>query len=173
MRLLGLALLLALTACAPDPEPAPEPSPDPAPTETDDTIVGIVDANSELTTLARALETSGLAGTLRDPDGAYTLFAPSNAAFEAMPAAERTALLDAPDRLASVLRGHALPTRMLSVDIIDGLAIGSLEGTELTLALEGSTARVRVGSGTLATVTTPDLDTSNGVVHVIDAVLTP
>lgn len=172
MRRFALTLIL-LSACAPDPEPTADPVPDPTPVATDDSIVGIVGASSELGVLTRALETTGLADTLRSPDAAYTLFAPSDAAFEALPDAERTALLDDPERLAAWLRAHVLPTRMLSVDIIDGIAIESLGGTELTILSDGTTVQVVDPQGTRATVTTPDLDTSNGVVHIIDAVLKP
>lgn len=172
MRLLALSLLL-FSACTPDPEPPPDPAPEPTPVTTDDSIVGIVGTSSELSTLAGALDASGLAETLRDPEGAYTLFAPSDAAFASLPDGERTALFNDPDRLSSLLRSHALPTRMLSVDIIDGLSIETLGGTELALQSDGSTVRITGPSGTPVTVTTPDLDTSNGVVHIIDAVLLP
>ena len=167
MRPLVFALIV-LSACSPDPEPTPNPSPDPAPVVTDDSIVGIVGTNPQLSTLARALESSALAETLRDPGSAYTLFAPSDAAFSALPEAERTVLFADSERLAALLRGHALPTRMLSVDIFEGLSIESLNGSELALRSDITDA-----SGTQATVTTPDLDTSNGVVHIIDTVLSP
>ncbi|MEO0559495.1 MAG: fasciclin domain-containing protein [Bacteroidota bacterium] len=173
MRVL-LFLALILSACAPEPEPAPAPSePESSPATTDDSVVGIVGTSSQLSTLASALETSGLAETLRDPERTYTLFAPSDAAFAALPEAERTALLADTDRLAGVLRSHVLPTRMLSLDIIDGLSIDAVSGAELTLQSDGARIRIADASGTQATVETPDLDTSNGVVHIIDAILSP
>ena len=169
-----ILVLLVLSACAPEPEPAAPPSePTLSSTETDDSIVGIVGTSSQLSTLASALESTGLAEMLRDPESAYTLFAPDDAAFEALPEAERTALLADTDRLTTLLQGHVLPTRMLSLDIIDGLTIEAMSGVELGLQSDGTTVRITDASGGNATVITPDLDTSNGVVHIIDAVLSP
>ncbi|GAB5535642.1 MAG: fasciclin domain-containing protein [Rubricoccaceae bacterium] len=173
MRFL-LLFLLVLSACAPDPEPnTPTPEPDTPSAATDDSVVGIVGTSSQLSTLASALESTGLAETLRDTESAYTLFAPDDAAFEAIPEAERTALLADTERLTALLSGHVLPTRMLSPDIIDGLTIEAMNGTELTLQSDGTTVQLMTASGTRAAVITPDLDTSNGVVHIIDAVLSP
>lgn len=164
--------LLALSACTPDAEPPPEPSPAPPVTVSDDSIVGIVNANAQLTTVTQALESTGLGETLRDPVGAYTLFAPSDAAFAALPDAERTALLEDSEALLALLSAHTLSTRMLTTDIFDGLSIETLAGTEVALMSDGATVRIRDASGTTTTVTTADLDTSNGVVHIVDTVLT-
>ena len=174
MRPLLLFAFVLLAACASDPDPAaPASTPEPAAASTDDSVVGIVGTNSQLSTLSSALEPSGLAETLSNPDAAYTLFAPSNDAFAALPDADRTALLADPARLSDLLRAHTIATRMLSPDIIDGLTIETLGGSELTLASDGQTVRVTNASGVSATVVTPDLDTSNGVVHIIDTVLSP
>ena len=172
MRVL-LLLLLVVSACAPEPEPTPDPEPSTPAQAPDDSIVGIVGTSSQLSLLASALESTGLAETLQDPEAAFTLFAPSDAAFEALPDADRTALLADTERLAALLRGHVLPTRMLSPDIFDGLSIETMAGTELALQSDGTTVRLTDAAGTRATVITPDLDTSNGVVHIIDAVLSP
>ena len=169
MRLV-LLLALGLAACTPD--AAPEPSAPPVASATvDDTVVGIVGATAQLSTLSRAIDASGRGETLRDPDAAYTLFAPSDAAFQALPEADRAALLASPERLGALLDAHTVPTRMLSPDVFDGLAIETVAGTSLDLSSDGARVTVRDASGTTGTVTTADLDTSNGVVHVIDTVL--
>lgn len=176
MRLL-LPFVLLLGACAQDPAPPAEPSTpgsaSPTAPVVDDTVVGIVATNGQLTTFSRAVEAAGLGETLRDADAAFTVFAPSDAAFAAMPDADREALLADEARLRALLLGHVVSTRMLTPDVIDGLTIETLGGTELTLTSDGTTVRVQDGAGTTATVTTADLDTSNGVVHVLDAVLSP
>jgi len=173
MRFLVLILLLVVSACASEPEPTPTLEPDTPTVAPDDSIVGIVGTSSQLSMLASALESTGLAETLRNPESAFTLFAPSDAAFEALPEEERAALLANSERLTVLLQGHVLPTRMLSLDIIDGLSIEAMNGAELALTSDGTTVRIMDASGTRATVITPDLDTSNGVVHIIDAVLSP
>ena len=170
MRLV-LLLTLGLASCTPDPTPPETPAPPPAASSVDDTVVGIVGSTSQLATLRQAIDASGQAEALRNPDAAYTLFAPSDAAFRALSDADRAALLASPDRLAALLDAHTIPTRMLSPDIFDGLAIESVAGSMLDLASDGATTTVRDASGTTATITTPDLDSSNGVVHVIDTVL--
>ena len=167
---LALFLALGLASCAPDPAPEPQPPPVASPS-VDDTVVGIAGSTPQLSTLSEAIDASGRAETLRDPDAAYTLFAPSDAAFQALPDADRTALLASPERLGALLDAHTIPTRMLSPDIFDGLAIETVAGTPLDLSNDGAAVTVRDASGTAATVVTSDLDSSNGVVHVIDAVL--
>lgn len=170
MRLCLLALL-ALAACS-DPEPpAPTPEP-PAPRVAPDrqSVTDVVAASPRLRTTARLLAASGLDATLRDTSTAYTLFAPSDDAWAAL-GDDRLAALEAdPAALRQALLGHVLGTRMLSIDVFPDLAFETEAGSEITFAEAGDGLAVRAASGT-GRLTDADLDADNGVVHIIDAVL--
>lgn len=176
---LALPLLLAalVTGCA---DPAP---PDPAPADTTAGAAPPADAGRQsvddvaatsprLRTLARLLDASGLRETLADTSMAYTLFAPSDDAFAALGDDAVAALEADPDAAREVLLGHVLPTRMLSFDVFPDLSIESMSGTELSFVETGEGLAVRSGE-TTARITDADLDADNGVLHIIDAVLTP
>jgi uncharacterized surface protein with fasciclin (FAS1) repeats len=122
--------------------------------------------NPQLTTLARLLNEAGMADALR-AEGPYTVFAPSDDAFKALPPATLQALQNDKARLKSVLNYHVVPGRMAAADIQGGKA-KSAEGSELTLAKAGTFVTVED-----AVVTQADVPATNGVVHVIDRVLMP
>ena len=132
-------------------------------------IVEVASAAGDFGTLVAAVQAAGLVETLQGP-GPFTVFAPTDAAFAALPAGTVDSLLlpENVDQLTSILTYHVVP----------GLApASSLVGTSGTLTtVNGAPLRidgrdgVRVGG---ATVTTPDVNASNGVIHVIDAVLLP
>ena len=175
----ALPLLLAVLAvgCA-EPDPPAPPGPDttataaPALDDGRQSVAGVVATSPRLRTLARLLDASGLAETLADTATAYTLFAPSDEAFAALGDDAVAALEADPDAARQALLAHALPTRMLSVDVFPDLAIETMGGTELSFAEADGGLAVRAG-GTTARITDADLDADNGVVHVIDAVLQP
>lgn len=173
MRPLALLLVLSLAACAdPEPDPAPAPAPGPAADEGRQTVADVAEANPQLGTLARLLDVSGLGATLADTAATYTLFAPTDAAFDAL-GADAVAALEADSAAArTALLDHVLATRLLSVDVFPDLAFESVGGAEITFAEADGGLAVRSG-GTTAQITAPDLDAENGVVHVIDTVLTP
>jgi uncharacterized surface protein with fasciclin (FAS1) repeats len=189
MRLLLPALFLAaacgLAACAGEPDPAADVALDGSPVEEtpDDldvttdasadarTVYGVVTRTPELSTLAALVDAAGLRETLADADAALTLFAPSDAAFEALGADALGALRGNPEAARALLLDHALSTRMFAADVFDDMGIESLAGTELVLDASGEAVTVRDGTGVTATVVEADLDADNGVVHVVDAVL--
>ncbi len=118
-------------------------------------------------TLLTALEAAGLTDTLRG-DGPFTVFAPTDAAFEAVPDEVMDALLTDTELLREVLLYHvaARDIRAIEVSTVDGAR--SLQGEMLSFSTADGEAFVNN-----ARVTRPDIDTSNGVLHVIDAVLLP
>ncbi len=177
MRVLLLAALsFALAACGPDPDSAvdatPEvPAADAGPVAGRQTAYDVAAANPSLTTFIDLVDAAGLADALRDTSQVLTVFAPSNAAFNALGAVALAALRDDPAALRERLRAHVLATRMLSGDIFGELSIASLAGSDLTLDANDVGVTVTGAGGATATVTDADLDAENGVVHVIDTVL--
>lgn len=153
-RLLSSILLagMALAGCATTP----------APTTLADTIA----ARPELSTLGRLVGEAGLNDTLRGP-GPFTVFAPTNAAFDALPAATRAQLSQDPQRLKAILLYHVVPVRVLAAEVKAGPA-KSAQGANLTLSRSGDYVTVDD-----ALVTAPDITATNGVIHVIDRVLQP
>merc|ERR1712194_374490 len=133
-------------------------------------IVETAISAGSFTVLVGALQTAGLVDALKGA-GPFTVFAPTDAAF--------TALLDslgvtkaellARDDLADILKYHVLSgSSVMSADLAAAQDVTTLEGSSLTVTKDGST--VRAGS---AGVSTADISCSNGVIHVIDAVLLP
>jgi len=122
-------------------------------------------ANQEnLSTLAGALQDAGLADTLGSDDATFTVFAPTNSAFENIDADELTG--DG-DLLSEVLTYHVVPGQAIaSGDIQDGQTVETLEGETLEFSVSDGTVQVNG-----ATVTTADVEASNGVVHIVDGVL--
>lgn len=151
--LLAATVALALAGCASTP---------PAPT----TIADTAGRTPQLSTLAKLLGEAGLADTLRSP-GPYTVFAPSDDAFKALPAKTLAELSADKTLLKSVLSYHVLPARVGAADVRNGNA-KTVQGANLALARAGTTVTVED-----AIVTQPDVAASNGVVHVIDRVLMP
>ncbi|MEJ2329656.1 MAG: fasciclin domain-containing protein [Gammaproteobacteria bacterium] len=133
-------------------------------------IVEIAQGDMDLSTLVTALSaTSDLVATLSDPNGDYTVFAPTNAAFAALPAGTIDALLQNPDgALRDILLKHV---RAGSVDSITAF---TLNGAEVEMA-NGETVKLEIDSGEFtvdgAKVTIFDIPATNGIIHVIDAVI--
>ena len=174
MRACLLALALVLTACGdgaepPVPAPAAEATgPERPPAEPGDGLLALAAANPQLGTFARAVRVAGLRDELSQ-EGPLTVFAPSDEAFAQL--GDLDALLADPEALAARLRAHVLPTRMLAADVFAPIGIETVSGAEIEVdATPSGGVTVRSGT-TTATVIVPDLDASNGVIHVIDAVL--
>jgi transforming growth factor-beta-induced protein len=132
-------------------------------------IVDTAVAAGDFNTLAQALTAAGLVDTLKG-EGPYTVFAPTDAAFADVPKATLDSLLaDPKGALTDVLTYHVVPGTIMAADITDGQTVETVNGAKLTfkVAADGS---VMVND---ANVTTADIQTSNGVIHVIDAVLIP
>jgi len=133
------------------------------------------------TTLVAAVKAAGLVETLEGP-GPFTVFAPVNSAFDALPAGTVEMLLkpENKDKLVKILACHVVPAKAMSADVIkmvnhDGGAhkVKTVGGCELTLKTKGGKVTVWDENGNGATVTIADVQQSNGVIHVIDKVLLP
>ena len=173
-RSLALALVLLAGCTADDAKPAVPPPTASADSSAavlpdTDTVLGIAATSADLSTFVDLARASGLDAVLQDTARTLTVFAPSNAAFEALGADALAALRADPAALRTRLAGHVLPYRLFSGDALDEQTVGSVGGQEMTL-VPGSPLTVREG-GASARLATPDLDAGNGVVHVIDAVL--
>jgi uncharacterized surface protein with fasciclin (FAS1) repeats len=152
-RLLLLATTaLAVGGCATMPEPT--------------TLTDTAARNPQLTTLTKLLAEGGLADTLRGA-GPYTVFAPSDDAFRALPAKTAAELGKDKELLKSVLTFHVVPGRALAADVKNG-NVKSLQGSNLALSKAGTFVTVDE-----ALVTQADVNATNGVIHVIDKVLLP
>jgi uncharacterized surface protein with fasciclin (FAS1) repeats len=130
-------------------------------------IVDTAVAAGNFKILTAALQKAGLVETLKGP-GPYTVFAPTDAAFEMLlkeMGITANELLAKPD-LKNILLNHVLSGKVMSSDLKNGMKAKSLAQKDLTFTLNP----VKVNN---AKVTKPDIETSNGVIHVIDAVLLP
>ncbi len=129
-----------------------------------DTAVGA----GNFTTLVAAVQAAGLVDTLKGA-GPFTVFAPTDAAFAALPAGTVEDLLkpENKDKLVKILTYHVVPGKVMSGDLTEGMKAKTVEGGELTITLDGG-AKVNG-----VAVSTPDVMATNGVVHVVDAVLLP
>jgi uncharacterized surface protein with fasciclin (FAS1) repeats len=126
------------------------------------------------TTLLKALQASGLA-TQAKGAGPYTVFAPDNAAFDKLPAGTLTTLLKPASKkqLAGLLSYHVVSGNVMAADLKDGQVIKTVQGESLTVGVQGGTVTLKDAKGGTATVTKPDIKTTNGTVHSIDTVLMP
>jgi uncharacterized surface protein with fasciclin (FAS1) repeats len=117
-------------------------------------------------TLLTAVDAAGLGDTLAD-EGPFTVFAPTDDAFAALPPGTVQGLLADPPALARVLAYHVVPGRITSAEITDDSEQKTVEGSVLKIARNGG---VTVND---ATVIQADVEAENGVIHVIDRVLIP
>ena len=167
---------LALVGCSSG-ESTSESTPSPAATSAEaspmaspsaDTIVDVAAGNPDFSTLVAAVEAADLAETL-SAEGPYTVFAPTDEAFEALPAGLLDALLlpENKEVLTQILTYHVVEGEVMSADIEPG-DVPTVEGEDLTIAVTDGTVTVNG-----ATVEAADVEASNGVIHVIDEVLVP
>lgn len=119
-------------------------------------------------TLVAAVQAAGLVDTLKG-DGPFTVFAPTDAAFAALPAGTVEELLkpENKDKLTAILTYHVVAGKVMSGDLSDGLSAATVNGANITIGTMGG---VTVNG---ANVTQADIEASNGVIHVIDAVILP
>jgi hypothetical protein len=131
------------------------------------TIVDIASTTEGFSTLVAAVTAAGLGETLQGA-GPFTVFAPNDAAFAALPAGVLDALLlpENRDVLAKILKYHVVSGKVLAADVKDG-DVATVEGQNVTLSTAGG---VTVNG---AKVIQADVMASNGVIHVIDAVILP
>jgi uncharacterized surface protein with fasciclin (FAS1) repeats len=133
------------------------------------TLTEIAVQTDDLSTLATAVTTAGLADALAG-DGPLTVFAPTNAAFGALPEGTVEALLQEENReqLSSILLFHVVPGKLRAADLSDGQVLETLAGDTLTVRV--TDAGVTING---VTVVAADVNAKNGVAHVIDGVLLP
>jgi uncharacterized surface protein with fasciclin (FAS1) repeats len=129
-----------------------------------DTAVGA----GSFTTLVAAVQAAGLVETLKG-EGPFTVFAPTDAAFAALPAGTVEDLLkpENKDKLVAILTYHVVAGKVMSTDLTEGMKAASVQGGELTMTLDGG-AKVNG-----AVISTADIEATNGVIHVIDSVILP
>lgn len=132
------------------------------------TVVDIVVNSTDHHTLEAAVIAAELADDLSS-EGPFTVFAPSDAAFEALPEGTVSSLLEDPTgALSDILLYHVASGRALSTDLSNGQKITTLNGDQLVVKFKDGEVYIND-----AVVTTADIITDNGVVHVIDSVITP
>jgi uncharacterized surface protein with fasciclin (FAS1) repeats len=161
--------MLFLQACNDDDDDhviTPPPTPPAEPT----TIVDAAIANGGFTTLVAALQATGLDATLDDETATFTVFAPTDDAFALLGQETIDALLADTDTLADILTYHVIGSEVDSTAAISsaGMKVEMVNGDSVGLSLSGDSLLVNT-----ATVTTVDIETDNGIIHVIDAVLIP
>ena len=137
--------------------------------ESEKNIVETAQEAGNFSTLISAVEAAGLAETLTG-EGPFTVFAPTDEAFAALPEGTLDELLmeENSDQLSGILTYHVVPMEAMSGDLTDGQEIETVNGEMLTVSIDGDTVMINE-----ATVVTPDVAASNGVIHAIDTVLMP
>ncbi|MBO6886107.1 MAG: fasciclin domain-containing protein [Marivita sp.] len=119
-------------------------------------------------TLVAAVQAAGLVDTLKG-EGPFTVFAPTDEAFAALPEGTVESLLlpENKDQLVAILTYHVIPGKVMSTDLTDDMEAATVQGSSVTIDLDNG---VMVEN---ANVTTADIEASNGVIHVIDTVILP
>jgi len=137
---------------------------------TTQSIAGIAAGNPDFSTLVTALKAADLVATL-DGDGPFTVFAPTNEAFAKLPAGTVENLLKPENKaqLAAILTYHVVPGEVMAADVVKLSEAKTVEGSAIAIAV--ADGKVRLNDA--ATVTATDIKASNGVIHVIDAVILP
>ena len=135
----------------------------------DKTIVETAAANKDFSTLVAAVKAADLAETLSG-DGPFTVFAPTNAAFDKLGKETIAAVLKDKKKLAAILTAHAVKGSVLAADVVklDGKEVETVQGTKFKVSVKDKTVKI-----VDATVTVTDIKCKNGVIHVIDTVLMP
>ena len=130
-------------------------------------IVATAIAAGDFTALVELVEAAGLTETLQG-EGPFTVFAPTDAAFAAVPADVLEALAADPEALQSVLLYHVVPGRLIAALISDGKEVATAEGSNVLFSFADGVKQVNG-----ATIVAKDIQASNGVIHVIDSVILP
>ena len=142
-------------------------------TETEDKkssdIVDLAVSTDFLSTLVAAVKAGDLVETLKG-DGPFTVFAPTNEAFAALPEGTLESLLlpENKDKLVAILSYHVVPGSVKSSDLSDGMVAKTVQGSEIKVGVSDYGVKINDAS-----VTSADIMASNGVVHVIDKVILP
>jgi len=132
-------------------------------------IVDVAVSAGQFTTLAAALDAADLISALKG-EGPFTVFAPTDAAFEKLPAGTVEMLLkpENKDQLIAVLTYHVVPGNVMAADVVKLSGATTLNGADVAIAVVDGDVRINN-----ATVVKADIGASNGVIHVIDTVILP
>lgn len=122
--------------------------------------------NPDFSTLVTAIKTAGLVDTLSGA-GPFTVFAPTNEAFDKIPKETLQKVLEDKEKLTSILTYHVVPGKVMSKDVAGMIDAKTVQGTKIKINAKNG---VMIND---AKVVKPDIETSNGVIHVIDTVLMP
>ncbi len=141
-------------------------APAPAPSGGSD-IVATAVAAGNFTTLVAAVQAAGLVDTLQG-DGPFTVFAPTDEAFAKLPAGTVEALLNDIPTLTNILLYHVVPGKVMAAQVTDGLTANTVQGSPVTFTVADGEVKIND-----ATIIATDIETSNGVIHVIDSVILP
>ena len=145
------------------------------------TIVDNAVNSKDHTTLVAAVQAAGLVDTLKSP-GPITVFAPTNAAFNKLPAGTVDTLVkpENKDTLTKILTYHVVPGRMTANDLMSKIkadggktTLTTVQGEPLTVSMMGGALMLTDAKGGMSHVTIKDVMQSNGVIHVVDTVLMP
>ena len=144
-------------------------------------IVDVAASNDDFATLVAAVKTAGLVETLKS-DGPFTVFAPTNSAFAKLPSGTVETLLkpESKNTLTKILTYHVVAGEFTAKDVIAAInssggsyTVKTVSGDKLTARLANGSVILEDEKGGVCAVTKTDIDTSNGVIHVIDSVVIP
>ena len=133
----------------------------------DSDIVDTAVAAGDFETLVAAVQAAGLVDALKG-EGPFTVFAPTDAAFAALPEGTVESLLEDKEALSNILLYHVVAGKVMAADITDGMTAETLQGSTVTFSVSDDGVKIND-----ANIVTTDIETSNGVIHVIDAVILP
>lgn len=145
------------------------------------TIVGVASGNEQFSTLVTAVAAADLVRTL-ESSGPFTVFAPTNEAFEKLPQGTVETLLKAEnkDQLTSILAYHVISGEYMAKDVIKAIkdndgtfSVETVEGSTILLSLKDGAVLLTDATGNTSTVIAADVNASNGVIHAIDTVIMP
>ncbi|WP_324028363.1 fasciclin domain-containing protein [Maribacter sp. BPC-D8] len=146
-----------------------------------ETIVDVAVGNENFTTLVAAVTAADLVETLSS-EGPFTVFAPVNSAFEALPDGTVESLLEpsSKDALSGLLTYHVVSGKYMAADVIKAITdnngsfdVKTVQGGTIVLSLNGDKVMLKDEKGNMATVVMADVAASNGVIHAIDGVVMP
>jgi transforming growth factor-beta-induced protein len=158
LAMMALPAALALAACDDDPVQVENES---------ESIVSVARDAGSFSTLLTALNAAGLTAAL-EGDGPFTVFAPSDEAFAAIPDDVLADLISDTELLTAVLTYHVVPGLLRSSSVVNLSSAPTLNGKQMAISVEGGTVRVDN-----ARVTAVDIEATNGIIHVIDQVILP
>jgi uncharacterized surface protein with fasciclin (FAS1) repeats len=171
--LLSLAAVAILVAACSSSAASPSVAPSVAPSAAASVapagdIVEVATAAGSFKTLLQAATVAGLVDTLKGP-GPFTVFAPTDEAFAALPAGTLDGLLKDPAKLKDILLYHVVSGKVMADEVVKLTSATTVQGKAITITVKDGTVYL---NDTVKVVTT-DIQASNGVIHVIDAVLLP